>query len=124
MQEIEDLVARWTDAEQRSDVAALGALLDPDFRGIAPQGFVLTKEQWLDRFRHGDLVNDSFAWEDTDVRVYGDTAFVIGIQAQTTRYQGNDVSGRFRGTLAALPNDGRWSVVHVQVSLLAGPPGR
>jgi hypothetical protein len=124
MQNLDTLLSQWIDAERRGDAAALDELLDGDFRGIGPQGFVLTKEQWLDRYRSGDLANEAFAWEDTHQRVFGDTAVVIGVQAQTANYQGHDTSGRFRGSLVAVRRDDQWSVVNVQLSMLAGPPGR
>src|SRR5262249_54882521 len=88
------VVARWVDAEAREDVDILDALLDGDFRGDGPGGFVLTKEQWLDRYRTGDLVHDAFAWHQTGATVHDHAAVVMGIQTQTSRYRGRDFSGR------------------------------
>jgi hypothetical protein len=118
LEHFDDVLAQWIDAEARGDAAALDALLDGDFRGDGPRGFVLTKHQWLDRYRTGDLVNEAFAWEETKVRVYDDTAVVMGVQVQTGRYQGEDCSGRFQGTLVAVRRDDRWSIVNVQLSRL------
>jgi Domain of unknown function (DUF4440) len=112
----DDVLSAWIDAEARGDAAVLGALLDDDFRGDGPRGFVLTKQQWLDRYRTGQLANAAFAWEDTRVRVHDDAAVAMGIQTQTARYQGVDCSGRFLGTLVAVRRDGRWSIVNVQLS--------
>lgn len=122
MAEIDDLVTRWSEAERQGDAGALDSLLHEDFRGIGPAGFVLTKEQWLDRYRQGDLVNEAFSWEDTDARSYGDTTIVVGVQAQTTAYRGQDSSGRFRGSLVATRAGDQLSIVHVQLGMLAGPP--
>lgn len=118
LENFDDVLTRWIDAEARGDVAALDALLDGDFRGDGPRGFVLTKQEWLDRHRKGDLVITAFAWEETKVRVYDDTAVVMGIQVQAAGYQGEDCSGRFRGTLVAVGRDERWSIVNVQLSRL------
>jgi hypothetical protein len=118
-----DVLARWIDAEARGDVAVLDALLDDDFRGDGPHGFVLTKQQWLDRYRTGHLANDAFAWEDTRVRVHDDAAVAMGTQTQTARYQGLDCSGRFLGTLVATRRHGRWLIVNVQLSPATDPPG-
>jgi hypothetical protein len=114
----DDVLARWVDAEARGDAATLDALLDGDFRGDGPRGFVLTKQQWLDRYRTGDLTNEEFGWQETKVRVYDDTAVVMGVQAQTARYQGEDCSGRFQGTLVAVRRGDRWLIVNVQLSRL------
>jgi hypothetical protein len=120
----EDVLAGWIDAEARGDAAALDSLLDDDFRGDGPHGFVLTKHQWLDRHQTGDLANDTFAWEDTSVRIYDDTAVVMGVQTQTARYRGLEYSGRFLGTLVAVRRDGRWSIVNVQLSQVEDPSSR
>jgi hypothetical protein len=121
--EFADILAQWIDAEGRGDTTVLDILLDREFRGDGPMGFVHTKEQWLHRHRRGDLVYQAFGWQDTEVRVYDDTAVVRGIQAQTASYRGRDCSGWFHGTLVAVRRDGRWSVVNVQLSRLADPPG-
>jgi hypothetical protein len=122
LETFDDVLSRWIDAEARGDAAVLDALLDDDFRGDGPRGFVLTKQEWLDRYRSGDLANDAFAWEDTRVRVHDDAAVAMGIQTQTARYQGMDCSGRFLGTLVAIRRDGRWSIVNVQLSPATDPP--
>jgi Domain of unknown function (DUF4440) len=123
LETFDDVLSGWIDAEARGDAAVLDALLDDDFRGDGPRGFVLTKQQWLDRYRTGDLANDAFAWEETRVRVHDDAAVAMGIQTQTARYHGLDCSGRFLGTLVAIRRDGRWSIVNVQLSPATDPPG-
>jgi hypothetical protein len=119
----DDMLAGWIDAEARGDAAALDAFLDDDFRGDGPHGFVLTKQQWLDRYRSGDLVNEAFTWEDTRVRVHDAAAVAMGVQAQTARYRGLDCSGRLLGTLVAVRRGGRWAIVNVQLSHLADHHG-
>ena len=46
---------RWVDAELAADVDTLDALVTDDFRLVGPFGFVLDKQQWLDRYRSGDF---------------------------------------------------------------------
>ena len=118
----DDIFARWIDAEARGDAAALDALLDVDFRGDGPRGFVLTKQEWLDRYRHGDLVNHAFGWDDVHLRVHGDTVVVRGIQAQRVCHRGEDRAGRFRATLVAVRRGGLWSIVNLQLSDLGERP--
>lgn len=114
-----DLVQRWAAAEQRNDAAALDGLLDRDFAGVGPLGFVLTMEQWLARFASG-LENRAFTVEDPQVRRFGDAAVVIGVLAQETSWQGNDNSGRFRITLVAVRPAGTWLLAHVHIGMLQG----
>lgn len=125
-EQVLDLGRRWADAELHADVATLDALLADDFVGIGPFGFVLTRQQWLDRYRSGDLRNDAFAWQDVSVRDYGDTAVAVGVQAQRAYHRGNEIAGRFRATQIAVRREGRWQLAGVQLS---GPipdasPGR
>jgi hypothetical protein len=120
----DELLARWVDAEARGDAAALDGLLDPDFRGDGPRGYVLAKDEWLDRHRSGDLVHYGFAWKSTDVRSHGETVVVRGVQTQEALYRGDDCSGRFLATLVAIRQDGRWTIVNLQLSELADPTVR
>src|SRR5262249_16619882 len=53
--EILELGRRWAQAEQHADVETLDALAVADFELVGPLGFVLDKQQWLDRYRTGDL---------------------------------------------------------------------
>jgi len=124
-EEILDLGQRWADAERRADATALDTLLADDFVGIGPFGFVLNRQQWLDRYRSGDLKNDAFTLGDVSVREYGDTAITVGLQTQQTSYRGQPSSGRFRVTQVAVQQAGRWLIAGVQLSgpIPDVPPG-
>lgn len=116
MDNLEDVLARWLEAERRGDALTLEALLDPTFRGDGPDGRVLSKEEWLDRYRSGDLANRAFAWESLELHRHSDTAVATGLQVQTARYRDRDWSGTFRATLVAVADAGRWTIVNVQLS--------
>jgi hypothetical protein len=68
--ELQQLGQEWAAAEVRGDVSALATMLADDFVGVGPLGFTLTREQWLDRHRSGDLVYEEITWEDVDIRVH------------------------------------------------------
>ncbi len=114
--EILDVGQRWADAERRGDPTALDALLDDNFEAVGPHGFVLNRQQWLDRYQSGDLKNEAFAWQDANLRTYGDAAITVGVQTQRTVYQGHDSSGRFRVTHLYVRKDGRWLIANIQLS--------
>lgn len=109
-EQILDLGQRWADAERHADVAALNTLLADDFVAVGPRGFVLNRQQWLDRYRSGDLKNDTLSWAKVSVRDYGEAAVAVGIQTQHAAYQGHDASGRFRVTQVAVHQAGRWLI--------------
>ncbi|MDX6206431.1 MAG: hypothetical protein QOF39_2488 [Frankiales bacterium] len=96
---VPDLGQQWADAEGAADTQALSRLLADDFIAVGPAGFLLDKQQWLARYDSGDLRHDAFSWMPETVREHGPTTVVVvGVQAQSSNYQGHDVSGRFRVT--------------------------
>lgn len=124
--EFAEVLTRWVAAESGADTDSLAHLLGAGFRGDDPLGFVLTKDQWLGRYRTGALANTRFAWRVTEITLTNGTAVATGIQTQTATYHGSDCSGRFRAALVAVKDGGRWSIVNVELSRLtetdvAGP---
>jgi ketosteroid isomerase-like protein len=120
--EVLDLVERWAKAEQGNDATALDGLLADDFAGVGPLGFVLGRDQWLERFGNG-LENRAFAVEDAQARDYGTAAVVVGVLAQETSFQGRDNSGRFRLTLVAVRPGDRWLLANAHIGMLQAPAG-
>jgi len=121
LERFDDVLARWIDAEARGDAATLDALLDDEFRGDGLDGYVLTKVEWLDRYRGGELVNDAFDWRPTRVRAHDGAVVAMGVVAQTGAYRGADCSGRFQATLVAVRRGRRWAIVNLQLKRLDGP---
>jgi hypothetical protein len=110
-----DVVSRWVAAETAGDAEALELLLDEEFRGDDPFGFVLSKQAWISRHRDGELVIASFAWRSTDVSMRDGTAVTSGIQTQKAFYRGVDCSGRYRVTVLARRSGGTWRIVNLQL---------
>lgn len=121
-EQIRELGRQWVAAEQQGDVATLDAITVEDFTLVGPLGFVLDKEQWLDRYRTGALDTRSLAWDEVEVRDYGSAAVAIGCHTQQATYQGRSVDGRFRATHIAVRSGGRWLLAGVQLSPIGGPP--
>jgi len=119
--DILDLVDRWAAAEQGNDPGQLDGLLADDFVGVGPLGFVLTRQQWLERFGNG-LENRAFRVEEPQVHEHGSAAVVIGVDAQETSFRGADNSGRFRLTLVAVRPADRWQVAGVHIGPLQSAP--
>jgi len=114
-----DLVDRFTAAELAGDIDFLNQTLAADFNAIGPRGFMLTKEQWIDRFESGDLTHQSYDWSNLNIRLYGDTAIVTGCQSFTGQHKGRDIEGNFRGTLVFVTIDGQWQIAGLQLSQIA-----
>jgi hypothetical protein len=130
-EQVRDLAERWAAAEVAADTAVLDSLACADFRLVGPAGFVLDKQQWLDRYRGGTLVTASLAIDDLDTRACGPAAITIGVQTQQAAYQGRPASGRFRVTAVAVRDDGDggrpgagpWRLAGVHLSPITAPPG-
>jgi uncharacterized protein (TIGR02246 family) len=120
-QELRHLAEQWATAELRGDTAFLADVLADDFVGIGPRGFMLSKEEWIQRHQSGALQYTSLALEEVQVREYGDAAILTGRELQTASYQGQDIPGEFRTTLIWVRQQGRWRLAGLQLSPLAGP---
>ncbi|MCW3841615.1 nuclear transport factor 2 family protein [Micromonospora yasonensis] len=116
-----DLVGWWAEAELHGDADALDKLLAADFVAVGPRGFVLSRQQWLARYRSGELRNSAFEVRDPQAREYGSAAVVVGSQVQRTTHQGRDVSAEVRATLVAVRQEDRWLLAGVHLSPIAGP---
>lgn len=115
-----ETVENWATAERAGDTGVLRSLLTDDFAGIGPHGFQLDKQQRLDRYDSGDLVNEAFETEDIAARAYGeDVVIATGVQTQTAVYRGQAFPGRFRLTAVLVRQHGAWAIAHVQLSPLA-----
>ena len=119
---IEELETAWSQAELRADTGTLEAISTSDFTLVGPLGFVLDKEQWLERYRSGDLVTASLSLEDPATRVYGNAAVTLARHIQRASYQGRPANGQFRTTHIAVRDDSRWLLAGIHLSPIGGPP--
>jgi ketosteroid isomerase-like protein len=122
--ELQALERRWTEAETTADAQALEELAAGDFMLIGPAGFVLDRQQWVDRYQDGDLVTHTLSFEPASTRVYGDLAVTIGRHVQTAAYQGRPVDGAFRATHLAVRDEGGWRLAGMHLSPIVDPAAR
>lgn len=123
-QEVRELGQRWAEAEQRGDNAALAELAADDFTLVGPLGFVLVRDQWVNRYGAGGLVTHELSWDDYTIREYGDVTVAVGVVTQKAEFQGRPADGRFRVTQISVRRDGRRLLAGLHYSPIATPPGR
>lgn len=117
------VLEEWAGAELAGDASALDQLLATDFVGVGPLGFLLTKGEWLERHASGDLKYDAFAWDEPQVRLYGEAAVVIGRQTASATYLGRPVpAGPLRTTHVLIRQGGHWRLVGIHMSPIGPPP--
>ncbi len=121
-QDLKQIAEEWAIAERSGDTAFMGRTLTDDFHAIGPRGFVLNKEQWLQRFRSGSLKYEYFEWDEVNVRPYGDAAVVMGRERQKVKYQDQAMESELRTTLVWVKQDGHWLLANVQMSPILGMP--
>jgi ketosteroid isomerase-like protein len=119
---LRELETTWVQAEMRADTGTLEAISTPDFTLVGPLGFVLNKQQWLERYRSGDLLTHSLSFEDPATRLYGDAAVTIARHVQRASYKGQPADGEFRTTHVAVHGEGGWLLAGIQLSPIGGPP--
>ena len=124
LEPLHDLDRRWTEAEVGGDTSTLERLATDDFMLVGPAGFVLAKQQWVDRYRDGELRTRALRFEEAATRVYADTAVTIGRQIQEADYRDRAVNGEFRVTRVAVRDGTGWRLAGLHLSPIAGtPPG-
>lgn len=119
--QVRALGERWAVAEQRGDAAALAELSTDDFTMVGPVGFVLNREQWLQRYDTDDLALSSLVWDQVTVRDYGYAAVAVGVHTQQGSYRGRPVDGSFRATHIFVRRGERWSLAGIHLSPIGGP---
>jgi ketosteroid isomerase-like protein len=121
-EELNKLMEDWASAELRGDTTFLKSFLTDDFVGVGPYGFLLTKDEWLERHESRKLRYESFRLDKIRVRLYGDAAVIILRQTMKGKYEDNNLPGSLRATLFFAQQEGRWLLVGIHMSFIAERP--
>ena len=110
----------WMQAVQERDMDRLEEIVGPGFRFTAihlnPEP--MTREQWMAAAREGYTIV-SFAYEEMDVDVFGDTGIVHSRYSQVASYRTMSLSNVFRLTDVWSRDEGAWRV-HARHSSILG----
>ena len=123
MQAIKEFLTTWAAAEQAGDTTTLETQLADDFTAVGPLGFILTKQMWLARHRHGDLTYQAFSLSEVTARTAGGTAIVTARNDTHGSYQGHPIPEAVRATLVLASDTGGWKLAAIHMSFIAGTPG-
>jgi len=118
-QELAALEREWMSAMQARDRERLEELVADGFRFTAihlnPEP--MTREQWMGAAMEGYTIT-SFAFEETEIDVFGDTAVIHARYSQVARYGTTNLSNVFRLTDVWSRHSGAWQVVARHSSIL------
>ena len=123
MQAIEEFLTAWAAAEHAGDTTTLQTQLASDFTAAGPLGFILTKQAWLARHRHGDLTYQAFSLSEVTIRTAGGIAIVTARTDTRGSYQGHPIPEAVRATLILVSDAGSWKLAAIHLSFIAGTPG-
>jgi ketosteroid isomerase-like protein len=117
--ELARLQRDWMKAVQERDMERLEEIVGAGFRFTAvhlhPEP--MTREQWMEAAREGYTIV-SFAYEELDVDVFGDTGIVHSRYSQVASYQHTSLSNVFRLTDIWHRDGDGWRVVARHSSVL------
>ena len=121
-EEIKQIEQERNQAVLKGDAATLDRMTSDDYTFINQRGELRTKTEILTGFKSGTFKYDARQVSDLEVRVYGDTAVVIGRAMQKGVENSKDYSGENRFTRVYVKQKGRWVSVALQVTLVAKQP--
>ena len=109
----------WNEALMSNDLAAVSRIIADDWVGVDFKGAMTSKEETLAQLKSGGSRNEYVELGDMNVRVYGDTAVVMGTDTERSVYQGENTNGRYAFTDVFVKKDGRWQAVASQSTRIA-----
>jgi ketosteroid isomerase-like protein len=106
----------WDQAMVTNDADAIGAFMSDDWIIIGSDGKTGDRATFLGLIRSGALTHDVMESHDMDVRIYGETAVVVGRGVSGGKYQGHAFREVERVTCVFVRQSGRWKCVLTHLS--------
>jgi ketosteroid isomerase-like protein len=120
---LKQLEQDWLDAYHEGDADKMSKILADDFVGRWGDGSTQTKAEQLKAIRTGAEKHSANQMLECNVRLYGDTAVVTGIQTEQSILEGRDGSGMYSYTDVFVKRDGRWQIVATETKRVASQTG-
>ena len=114
-QELLEIERQYEKAEALRDAAFFERIEADDITLIANDGTLLTKAQAIAEMKTWESVSEGFS-DDIRVRVYGDMAVVTGRRTVKSVEDGESYTDQSRWTDVFVRRDGKWQIVHTQVT--------
>lgn len=118
-QSIKGLTEQLNQAALKGDVATYEKLLADDYISISVLGKASTKPEIIESIKSGKTKFDAIDVLDSQVRVHGDAAVVIGLANVKGHSGDTDISGQYRSTRVWIKQKGQWKTVSFQATRVA-----
>lgn len=121
---LKQLEQDWLDSYREGDADKMSRILADDFIGRWGDGSTQTKGEQLRAIRTGEEKHSSNHLDECNVRIYGDTAVVTGLQSEQSILEGRDGTGTYSYTDVFVKRNGTWQVVASETKRVAGRSAR
>ncbi|HKQ04131.1 MAG TPA: nuclear transport factor 2 family protein [Blastocatellia bacterium] len=112
------------DAFLKADTTTLDRVWADEYSFTAPNGMVVTKENYLSLLKTGSLKYEYVKLEDLKVRVYGGTAVAAGRITVKGKVGTHIINGQDRYLTVYIKRQGRWQQVATHSSRIAAQPAQ
>jgi ketosteroid isomerase-like protein len=103
-----------------ADTAALDRIYADDYTLVNEFGVLTTKAPRLAAIKSGELKYESVAFDEVNVRLYGNTAVATYRVTSKGQFKGQEIGGQSRATSTYVKLKGRWQLVAAQVTRITG----
>ena len=115
-EELLNLEKEFAQAIIKNDAEAIERFLADDWLIIDPDGGIIDRSRFLGVIKSGALTHEMMESDDVSVRIYGDTAVVMGLTTSKGKFMGQDFTTRERATDIFVKQHGRWQCVLSQLT--------
>ena len=116
--ELRRMNSAWVTALLQRDTAMLARIMAPDCTFTYPLEGDGT-EQFIADVGSGDLTVESMTRDNVEVRIFGQTAVLTGVDTTKWLYKGHVIAGYYRTIHVYAERDGRWQMVAIQACPIA-----
>lgn len=116
--DVRRMSSEWVAALIHRDTAALSRIMARDCTFTYPLEGDGT-EQFIADVASGDLTVEKMTRDNVEVRVFGQTAVLTGVDTTRWLYKGHAIEGYYRTIQVYAERDGRWQLVAIQACPIA-----
>lgn len=116
--DVRRMSSEWVAALVERDVTTLTRIMAWDCTFTYPLEGDGT-EQFIADVSSGDLAVESLTRDNVEVRVFGHTAVLTGVDTAKWIYKGHAIDGYYRAIQVYAERDGRWQLVAIQACPIA-----
>ena len=116
--EVRRMSGEWVAALMQRDIETLVRIMAPDCTFTYPLEGDGT-EQFIADVASGDLTVESIARDNVEVRVFGPTAVLTGLDTTKWHYKGHAIDGYYRIIQVFAERHDRWQMVAIQACPIA-----